>query len=337
VAQAEQTLVREIAEGEIARRDFEELGRGNPSPLALRQPQRAQAEASVKAAMGRLQTAQLQLERTKVRAPFDGRVRSKTSDIGQFVSPGLRLGQIFSSEIVEVRLPLTDNDLYKVNLPLDYAAKNRASAPKVELSAVIAGQRRYWQGRIMRTDSVIDTQTRGISAVAEIYDPYGKGQSVDGFPLAPGLFVDAKINGQIFEDAITIPRDGLRPQDIVYLADSAGKLQIRNVQVLDTNPERAVLSEGITDGDLVVISPVEPSWTALTLKVSDANDPTRVLVDPPMPKPEKKEEAENKDNTKKKSGWFGKRKKKDDDDAVSKKTDKSEKNAAKKTGSSTAN
>ena len=111
VAQAEQTLVREIAEGEIARRDFAELGRGNPSPLALRQPQRAQAEAAVKAAKGRLQTAHLQLERTKVRAPFNGRVRSKTSDLGQFVSPGMSLGEIFSAGMVEVRLPLTDNCL----------------------------------------------------------------------------------------------------------------------------------------------------------------------------------------------------------------------------------
>jgi len=245
VAQAEQTLVREIAEGEIARRDFAELGRGNPSPLALRQPQRAQAEAAVKAAKGRLQTAHLQLERTKVRAPFNGRVRSKSSDLGQFVSPGMSLGQIFSGEMVEVRLPLTDNDLYKVNLPLAYTAKDRASAPEVKLSAVIAGQRRYWKGRIMRTDSVIDTQTRGISAVAEVYDPFGKGKSDDGFPLAPGLFVDAEINGRTFEDVIIIPRDGLRPKDQVYLANTLGKVVIRDVQVLDTNAERAVLSAGV--------------------------------------------------------------------------------------------
>ena len=307
VAQAEQTLVREIAEGEIARRDFAELGRGNPSPLALRQPQRAQAEAAVKAAKGRLQTAHLQLERTKVRAPFNGRVRSKTSDLGQFVSPGMSLGEIFSAGMVEVRLPLTDNDLYKINLPLAYIAKDRASAPEVKLSAVIAGQRRYWTGRIMRTDSVVDIQTRGISAVAEVYDPFGKGKSEDGFPLAPGLFVDAEINGRTFENVITIPRDGLRPQDQVYLASHEGKVVIRDVEVLDTNVDRAVISKGIAEGDLVVLSPMEPSRQRLTLRVSDANDPSRILVEPPrpvQPKSDKKHE---------KKGLFAKfRRKKND-------------------------
>lgn len=317
VAQAEQTLVREIAEGEIARQDFAELGRGNPSALALRQPQRAQAEAAVKAAKGRLQTARLQLERTKVRAPFDGRVRSKSSDLGQFVSPGQSMGQIFSSETIEVRLPLTDNDLYKVNLPLAYTAKNRASAPQVKLSAVIAGQRRYWTGRIMRTDSVVDVQTRGISAVAVVDDPFGAGRSEDGFPLAPGLFVDAAIDGRSFSDVVIIPRDGLRPQDQVFLADYNGQLEVRDVDVVDTNADRAVISGGLSADELVVISPMELSWTSLTVRVTDASDPTRVIVEPPKPAAFEKPVAKKEE---KKKGLFGRFFKKKTDEKPLKKT-----------------
>lgn len=311
VATAEQSLIREIAEGDLARRDFEELGRGTPSALALREPQRAQAEAGVKAAKGRLQTAKLQLARTKVRAPFDGRVRSKTSDIGQFVSPGAPLGMIFSTNVVEVSLPLTDDDLYKVNLPLAYVADKRSNAPEVKLSAVIAGQRRSWKGYIMRTDSVINTQTRGLSAIVEVYDPYDTGMSEDGFPLAPGLFVEAEINGRTFEDVIVIPRDGLRPQDQVYLADNKGKVEIRDVSVLDTNSDRAIISTGISDGELVVLSPMEPSRTRLTLKVSDVNDPTKLLVDPPAPEWVKKENAEKEEKQSKLNEWREKKAKED--------------------------
>jgi len=288
VALAEQNLIREVAEGDIARRDYEELGRGTPTALALREPQRAQAEAAVKAAKGRLQTARLQLERTKVRAPFDGRVRAKSSDIGQFVSPGARLGQIFSTDVIEVRLPLTDNDLYKVDLPLAFSAKNRKDAPKVELSAIIAGETRYWTGHLMRTDSVIDVQTRALSAIVEVLDPYGAGRSEDGFPIAPGLFVDAAIDGRKFENVIIIPRDGLRPEDKVYLSDDKGKVQIRDVEVIDSNAERAVIGSGIADGELVVLSPMEPSRTRLNLRVSDVNDPTKILVEPPEPEWAKK-------------------------------------------------
>ena len=299
VAQAEQVLVREQAEGEIAKRDYEELGRGEASPLALRLPQQAQARASLQAAEAEVESARLQLSRTSVRAPFTGRVRTKSSDLGQFVSPGRTLGRIFSTDVVEVRLPLTDNDLSKMDLPLAYVAKDRASAPDVRLSAIIAGQRRSWKGKIMRTDSTFDTQTRALFAIAEVFDPYDKGASENGFPLAPGLFVDAEIDGKAYEDVIVLPRDGLRPEDEVYVVNDQGKVDIRKPEVLDTDSERALLLSGVKAGELVVLSPMEKSRVSMTLKVLDVNDPKKVIVDPPKPEWMKKmEESEGKDDKK---------------------------------------
>jgi len=284
LAQAEQALVREIAEGEIARADLAELSPGGtPSPLALRQPQRQQAQASVKAAQADLDNAKLQLERTKVVAPFSGRVRSKSSDVGQFVSPGSRLGQIFSTDIVEVRLPLTDADLAKIDLPISYVAPNRASAPQVTLSAILGGKPQVWNAQIMRTDASYDTQTRSLFAIAEVADPYGKGMSDNGFPLAPGLFVDAEIVGKALEGKIVLPRDGLRVDDEVYIVDDKGKAEIRKVVVLDTSAERAVLEGGVEPGELVILSPMERSRVSIPLKVLDVNDPKTVLVEPEKP------------------------------------------------------
>ena len=78
IAQAEQVLIREQAEGEIARQDYAELGRGEASALALRKPQQAQAQASLQLAQAELDAAKLQLTRTEVKAPFSGRVRTKS-------------------------------------------------------------------------------------------------------------------------------------------------------------------------------------------------------------------------------------------------------------------
>ncbi|WP_298914044.1 efflux RND transporter periplasmic adaptor subunit [uncultured Algimonas sp.] len=283
VAQAQQVLDREIAEGEIARRDYEDLGRGEPSALALRLPQRRQAEAALQAAQADLDNAKLQLTRTSVTAPFAGRVRSKSSDLGQFVSPGARLGQIFSIDIVEVRLPFTDADLAKVDLPIAYVAKDRDSAPKVRLSTTIGGVRQVWNGEIMRTDAAYDTQTRALFAIVEVADPYGSGASDNGVPLAPGLFLDAEIEGRIFEDALVIPRDGLRVDDEIYVVDDKGQAEIRTVSVIDANPQRAVLSAGVEAGELVVLSPMERSRVSIPLKVLDVNDPKTVLVEPEPP------------------------------------------------------
>ncbi len=283
VAQAEQVLAREIAEGEVARQDYAELGRGEPSPLALRLPQRQQAEAALTAARADLENAKLQLTRTSVVAPFSGRVRTKTSDVGQFVTPGARLGQIFSTDIVEVRLPLTDEDLSKLDLPLAYVAESKEAAPLVTLSTVIGGQYQEWQARIMRTDAAYDRQTRALFAIAEVQDPYGEGASQNGVPLAPGLFVDAAVTGRRLENVIVIPRDGLRVGDEVYIVDDKGKAEIRSVSVIDTNSSRAVLRAGVESGELVVLSPMERSRVSLPLKVLDVNDPTNVLVEPEEP------------------------------------------------------
>ena len=318
IAQAEQTLVREVAEGEIARRDFEELGRGEPSDLALRLPQRQQAEASLQAARADMRNAELQLSRTQVTAPFTGRVRSKSSDVGQFVSPGARLGRIFSTNIVEVRVPLTDNDLSKIDLPIAFNAKSRADAPTVTLRATIGGKPQEWIGHIMRTDSTYDTQSRALFAIVEVFDPYGKGASQNGVPLAPGLFVNAEIDGKLMENAIVISRDALRPQDEVYVVDEEGQAEIRNTVVLDSDPSRAVLASGVESGELVVVSPMERSRIAMPLKVLDVNDPKTVIVDPPEPEWMKKARGEggdkdaDKTDKKEKRGFFG-RKKKDDE------------------------
>jgi len=331
IAQAEQVLIREQAEGEIARRDYEELGRGEPSDLALRKPQQAQAQASLQLAQAELEAAKLQLTRTEVKAPFSGRVTNKSSDLGQFVSPGRTLGRIFSTDIIEVRLPLTDNDLSKMDLPIAYVAKDRASAPDVKLSAIIAGERQYWDAKIMRTNSTYDTQTRALSAIAEVFDPYGKGKSQNGVPIAPGLFVDAELAGKLYEDVIVLPRDGLRPEDEIYVVDDKGKVEIRQASVLDSNAQQAYLFSGVAPGELVVLSPMEKSRVTMTLKVLDANNPKTVLVDPPKPEwLKKKEAAEAKggDKDKKKKRRWGK--KKDDADKPERPLKKSDKPEDKK-------
>ena len=324
VARAQQVLVREQAEAEIARRDWEELGReGEPSDLTLRKPQLAEARASLQSAEADLKNAKIQLSRTSVRAPFNGRVKTKNSDLGQYVSPGSRLGRIFSTDIVEVRLPFTDSDLAKVNLPIAYVAEDRGSAPDVTLSATIGGRLQTWPGKIMRTDSSYDTQTRALFAIAEVFDPYGEGASENGVPLAPGLFVDAEVVGKTFDDVVVISRDGLRPENKVFVANEDGTAEARTADVIDTTMDYAYIRSGVALGEIIILSPVEESRLVGPLKVVDINDPSIVFVDPPKPDwliaKEKAAEAEKSDGDSKK-----KRRKKSDSDEEDSDEDESE-------------
>ncbi|MEM1397532.1 MAG: efflux RND transporter periplasmic adaptor subunit, partial [Pseudomonadota bacterium] len=235
LAQAREALRREEAEGELARQDYEELALGeNPSDLALRKPQLAQARASYNAAKADVDAAELNLSRTKVRAPFKGRVRERITGPGEYVAPGSQLGRVFSTDVAEVRLPLTDADLARLGIPIAFFATDSTPGPKVTLSSIVAGGYYEWIGHIQRTDGAIDPATRQVSAIAVVDDPYGKAATVSGAPLTVGSFVDARIEGRPIESGITLPRSALYGRDTVYVVNADNILEERAVSVVSS-------------------------------------------------------------------------------------------------------
>ncbi|WP_300527290.1 efflux RND transporter periplasmic adaptor subunit [Maricaulis sp.] len=267
VAQATQALAREQAESDLARSEWEELGEGEASALTLREPQLAEARAQLAAARATLQDARLDLQRTRVSAPFTGRVRSKAADLGQFVNAGTPLGEVFSTDTVLVRLPLTDFELGILGIPVAYSAGDEAGIP-VTLTATLAGAEQTWQGRITRTDSAIDPQTRVLYAIAEVDDPYGAAAE-GGAPLAVGLFVNAEIVGREVENAYILPRAALRGENSVYVAEPGGRMSIRTVDVVTSSTERLVVSSGVSAGDMVVVSPVRGASDGMRIQSLD--------------------------------------------------------------------
>ncbi|GGY54058.1 efflux RND transporter periplasmic adaptor subunit [Parvularcula lutaonensis] len=268
VAQAEQRLAVEEAEAALAARDYEELSgeslSDDPSLLALRKPQLAAARAELASAKANLADARLALQRTRIRAPFDGRVRSVNADVGQYVTPGQALGQIFATDIAQVRLPLTDADLAKLDLPFAFEAGD-GEGPRVRLYADVAGQTREWFGHVARVDAAIDSSTRQIAAIVEVEDPYGAGAD-DGFPLAFGLFVNAEIYGTEVPRATVIPILALQEDGTVFVVDDEDRLVVKTPRVVAQAGEGFVVTEGLDEGDLLVVSPV-------TVNVGDAIRP----------------------------------------------------------------
>lgn len=267
VAQAETQLSRETSESLIARQDWEELGRsGDQSPLSLREPQMAEAKARLASANARLAEAELQLKRTSLYAPFTGRVTIRHIDQGEFVSVGTRLGEIYSTDVMDVRLPMTNEDLRRAGLTLGFeASKNNPGLPVI-LSANVAGNYSQWDGRIVRTDSHFDSRTRVLYAYVEVEDPFGAGAD-NGTPLAPGIFVNAAIAGQKLQGALVIPRAALRGEDKVYIANADETLSIKTVSVMSSNRDQAILGGGLLTGDRVITSPIRGVADGMKIEV----------------------------------------------------------------------
>ena len=250
-------LADQQARSDQALRDWANLGRsGEPSELTLRKPQLAEAMAAVQAAEADLEKAQRDLDRTRIRSPYDGLVRSKLADVGQYVSPGTPLGMTFAIETAEVRLPITIRDLAYLQLPVATGAApppERVTAlPEVKLTATGSGIDGAWRAQIVRTEGIIDEASRVIYAVAEIIDPYGVlGQSRQA-PLRVGTFVSAEIEGIRANSVVVLPRSVLRPDNTLLIADDSNRLEIRPVQVLRSEPNLVYLTGGVGRGDRVI-------------------------------------------------------------------------------------
>lgn len=256
VAEAQTALERELATAEIKEEEWRDKSKEqDPTNFALNLTQVAQAEAMLRAAKADLDKARLDLARTEIRVPFHGRVRDRNVGIGQFVTAGMPMGRVFSIDVVEVRLPLTDTQLVELNLPLGFTALEESDAPVVNFSATLGSREFSWEGQIVRIDASIDENTRLIYATAEVRDPYGLAAS-EGMPIAVGMFVNAEIEGVAEQMAYVMPRLALRNKDKVYVINEDNELEIRTVEVLSTSEDRVLVVSGVIAGDRVVTSPV---------------------------------------------------------------------------------
>jgi len=267
VASAQQALARETAEVELARQDIKDLGLEDASPLARREPQLAEAKAALDAAQAQLKEAELALQRTAVYAPFSGRVRERDVDIGQVVATGQSLGRIFANDVVEVSLPLNDEEMGRLGLPLAFASSTEHPGPKVVFAATVGGIKRHWTGKVVRTAAAVNSQTRQINVIAELQDPYGKGADGDA-PMAPGLFVDAAIEGDTISDVLIAPRAALRGDDRIYVGlPDEGKLSIRTVDLIYSDPKGAYIRSGVEAGEYAITSPIQAAFDGMNITV----------------------------------------------------------------------
>ncbi len=248
VAQAKKLLEREIAESELAKKDWEELGEGEASPLTLRIPQLEEARAILNAAEADLEKAKLNLERTIISLPFDGLIKRKNAGIGQYVNAGSILGSAFSTEKVLIPLPLTDTELSYLGLPLGYEAESFFKGPKVIFKSFVSRKNIEWVGRITRISGSIDSQTRLVYAYAEVLNPYDAEP-----PLAIGTYVDAEIEGSFIMDGYLVSISAIKNENKIYIIDQNNKLRIKEIEIAGTDGDNVIV-KGISDKDRVIVS-----------------------------------------------------------------------------------
>lgn len=252
VAQAELALQLEEQQADIAKNEWRQMNEVDPPALVSREPQLAEARASLESARAGLWQAQLDLDRTKIRAPFSGRVKTKNVDIGRYVTPGMSLATIYSIDVAEIRLPIADKELKYLSLPFDFRNQSDATqGPEAILRGDFAGENREWLGTLSHIEGEFDPRSRMIHAVARVIDPYSENYEA---PLTVGMYVHAEIIGKKVEGLIEIPRVALRNQNQVLIIDKENKIHFRNAEIFRIDGEKVYISDGIEDNELICVS-----------------------------------------------------------------------------------
>lgn len=245
LASARAAFIQERAQGQVAEAEWASISTSKPSDLGLRKPQQEQALSAVKASEAALTQAKKDLERTEIRAPFDALIRTRDASLGQFVSIGNQLGQLMDISVAEVRLPVNQSDFALLT--------NRGELAEVDLHGQSYGEEHVWKGRIVRDEGMVNAESRMIFLVAEVVDPYGLlDQTKPRLPF--GTYLTANIKGKKITGA-RIPRRLFVDKKLPLIKEN--KLKFADVRQLKQDGKFTIVSGGISDGDLILVSTLD--------------------------------------------------------------------------------
>ena len=255
LAKASAALEEERARGRVAEREWQAIRADKVPELGLRKPQLAQELANVKYSEAALDKARRDLARTEIRAPYDALISARQVDLGQYVTVATALGTLLGTDVAEIRLPLTDEQLTALALPAVFSADQ--SLPTVTIEAELGGQQQQWPARLVRSEGVVESVSRFSYVVAEVADPYLRQGAVDGRqPLTFGRFVSARLTAVDQQPLTAIPRASLRDGNRVVVDDGANLLQLRPVEVAHANADFAYLKTPLAAGERLVVTPL---------------------------------------------------------------------------------
>jgi RND family efflux transporter MFP subunit len=229
--------------------------------LALTGPQKEQLLAQRDMARVMFETAKLDLERSVIVAPFDGWVLAKTIEVGQHVTIGQSLGRIYSAGELEIEARIPVKDFKWLPAELNGGAR-------IEADVIFdnQGARIIWNGYVTRVKAQMDDKTRTLPVIIEVDPTSNSGESKNPLRLRPGMFVTARIKGKEVSQAFVLPRYVVYPGDRVYTVDG-DHLKIKSVEVLRAFKDSVIVSQGITDGEQVIKTPLSDATDGMLVRI----------------------------------------------------------------------
>lgn len=264
--QAQSDLAVEEGRQNVARQDFELLGEEVAEAnrdLVLRRPQLEAAEARVASARAAVEQAELALQRTTIRAPFDAHVLRRGATVGSQVAPGDDLGHLVATDAYWVETTVPVSVLQWIDLP-----ENASGGADVRLRNRTAWDEGvYRRGQLYRLVGALEEDTRMARVLVRVPDPRGTG-TTGAPPLILGSFVETLIEGRPLSDVVRLDRDHVRDDDTAWVMER-DTLRIRDLRIVMRDAEHAYVRGGLAPGDRVVTTNLSTVVDGAPLRLED--------------------------------------------------------------------
>lgn len=265
IARAEVALRTEMERGRVTLQEWQRMDlpdKGEPGALITREIQMQQEQANLAAAKANYKQAELNLQRTEISAPFNGRIRQEMVDLGQYLRAGTSIGTFSGTARAEIHVPLPIDELSWLSIP----RANTSVAGSLAIISLPGNPQTQWQGKIVRSLGEIDATSRMATVIIGIDDPYQLEKITGGPVLYNGQFVEIQLFGKDLGQIISIPRDALRPGQQVWIADTENRLRQRSIKVLRREQQALVLESGVESGDKLILTSLSGAADGLLLR-----------------------------------------------------------------------
>lgn len=268
LAKAELELQRTENLAVVARQEWQALNPASnsaPDPLVVYEPQLKSAAAQLVAARATVKQAELNLQRTRVVAPFNGYVRSEQLEVGQFLNAGVPVATIAGTGQAEIVVPLPLDELSWLQVPRD-GKPQKGSPATVALES--GGKTFRWQGVISRALGEIDPRNRMARVVVTVDAPVGDDRQGGNLfnEIMPGMFVQVELQGEELSDVVVVPRVALHDNDTVWIVNENNRLHIRPVTILRRERDEVLIGSGLAAGERIVLTNLAGASEGLLLR-----------------------------------------------------------------------
>jgi len=264
IAQAQVAMATEQERAKVSLAEWSRIDlidKEEPGPLVTREIQMRQQKANLAAAQATLEQAKLNLKRTELKAPFNGRIRQEKVDLGQYLRAGNSIANFAGTDHAEIHIPLPLNELAWLNIRSTTHRKGTPATIYLPDNPAL-----NWDGTLIRSLGEIAPQSRMATVIVSVADPYRLKHDSQQSTLPNGMFVDIELEGEKFANIISIPRKALHADNTIWIAASNNRLNLRTVEVLRREKQQILLKGGVQAGEKLVLTTISGATEGTLLR-----------------------------------------------------------------------